>query len=193
MAASIRDHARLSAPILLLLILVLDTALAHHLWPFLVTGLLDEPAHLATAGLVLLALPRRVATRYGWWVLIGSVVIDIDHAPLYLGASDFVVDGSRPPTHSLVVVILLLLAQLLPRVKRQLRGLAFGVLAHFLRDVATGPGLALLWPVLPVAVKAPYTGYAVVLVLLTLGAIVRDRVETVALSPAGRAAGGPLE
>lgn len=194
MAASIRDHARLSAPILLLLILGLDAALAHRQWPFVVTGLLDEPAHLATAGLMLLVLPLRAAARYGWWVLIGSVVIDFDHVPLYLGDSGFVVDSSRPPTHSLVVVILLLLmAQLLPQVKRQLRGLAFGVLAHFLRDVATGPGLALLWPVLPVAVKAPYTGYVVVLGLLTLGAIVRDRVETVALSPAGRADGEPLD
>ena len=61
----------------------------------LISGLLDEPAHLATAALGLLVLacfidvPRRfyVAAR------IASVAIDLDHIPLYLGQG-LLSDGS---------------------------------------------------------------------------------------------------
>lgn len=177
-AAAVRRHAAISAPLLLLLILGLDAVLDARPWSFVVTGLLDEPAHLATAGLILLALPLRVVSSYGGWMLVGSVVIDIDHLPLYLGDPGFLVDGGRPPTHSLaVVVVLLLMALGLPSSGRPLQGLEWGVLAHFVRDAATGPGLALLWPVFPATVKMPYFAYAGLLGLLTLGAIARNRAE----------------
>lgn len=177
-ATILRHRAVVVAPTLLLVVLGLDAVLAQRQWPFAVTGLLDESAHLATAGLVLLAMPLGAVSRYGGWMLVGSVLIDIDHLPLYLGNRGFLVDGGRPPTHSIAVIVLLLLAALaLPAWKRQLRGLAFGVLAHFLRDVATGPGLALLWPAFPVTVQAPYLAYVGLLGLLTLGAVVRSRAE----------------
>ncbi len=177
-ATAVRHHAVVSAPILLLVALGLDAVLAAHPWSFLITGLLDEPAHLATAGLILLALPLHVVSRYGGWMLIGSVAIDIDHLPLYLGDRGFLVDGGRPPTHSLAVVVLLLLVALaIPAWRRPLNGLGCGVLAHFVRDVATGPGLAVLWPALPVTAKLPYSAYVGFLGLLTLGAILRNRAE----------------
>jgi len=177
-ATAVRHHAVVSAPILFVVILGLDAALAARPWSFVITGLLDEPAHLATAGLIVLALPRRVVSRYGSWMLVGSVVIDIDHLPLYLGDRGFLVDGGRPPTHSVAVIVLLLLVALaVPAWRRPFNGLACGVLAHFLRDVATGPGLAILWPVLPVTVKMPYSAYVGLLGLLKLGAILRNRAE----------------
>ncbi len=177
-AAILRHRAVVVAPTLLLVVLGLGAVLAERQWPFAITGLLDEPAHLATAGLVLLAMTRGAASRYGGWMLVGSVVIDIDHLPLYLGDRGFLVDGARPPTHSVAVIALLLLAALaIPSWRRAFIGLACGVLAHFLRDVATGPGLALLWPAFPETVKIPYSAYLGLLGLLTLGAILRNRAE----------------
>src|SRR4051812_9078176 len=71
----------------------------------------DEPAHLATSVLVLLALvgPRRLldhpvetATSCA-----SSMLIDIDHVPLYItipGLPDVAVDNGRPFTHSLSTI-----------------------------------------------------------------------------------------
>ena len=71
----------------------------------------DEPAHLATSVLVLLALcgpdrmlARPVATTVA---CASSMLIDIDHVPLYLtipGLPDVAVDNGRPFTHSLSTI-----------------------------------------------------------------------------------------
>ena len=69
------------------------------------TGLLDEPAHLATGALGLLALACFIDAPRRFYVaaMIASVAIDLDHIPLYLGLLGD--DGQRPVTHSLATVL----------------------------------------------------------------------------------------
>ncbi|HEY6549851.1 MAG TPA: glycosyl hydrolase [Solirubrobacterales bacterium] len=129
-------------------------------------GLVDEPAHLATCAVALLALAAlggQLPTRFVAAALLASVAIDIDHAPQYLGWDALTAEAPRPYTHSpFVVGALLLCAWLAPgRWRGLLLGVAFGLGAHLLRDLATGPGLAVAWPVSGAAVKAPYPLYAI--------------------------------
>jgi hypothetical protein len=56
-------------------------------------------------------------------------------------------DG-RPVTHSLAFVLVLIAVGLLvPRLRIAVGGLGVGLLLHLVRDLATGPGAPLLWPV----------------------------------------------
>jgi inner membrane protein len=132
---------------------------------------LDEPAHLATAVLILLNL--RVRDRaFLLAALVSSVAIDIDHLPGELG-SDFLTQGTtRPYTHSFAGVIAIsALALLLTRRRAIAAGVATGLLAHLARDVATGSGVALLWPFTDGAAQIPYAVYFVALVGLTARAV----------------------
>lgn len=150
------------APAALVGILGLDALLARAPSSVLVLGLLDDTAHLLTSVVLLAALPMR---RLLPWALLGSVAIDLDHAPLYTFASGFTV-GGRPPTHSLMTVILLLaIAATLLRVRVAATGLALGVLLHFVRDVATGPGVPLFWPVSLMTVRVEYRYYLIILLV----------------------------
>jgi inner membrane protein len=115
-------------------------------------GARDEPAHLATSLLVLLALagPARMRRhrKATATVCASSVLIDVDHLPLYV---DFPVDvavaDGRPFTHSLSTVGALAgLAAAAPRHRSLLASASAGVGLHFVRDIATGPGLPLWWP-----------------------------------------------
>ncbi len=141
-------------------------------------GLIDWCGHVSTAGLVLLALigwrwlgAHRVFTLAA---LIGSVAIDLDHIPLYSGVRSVAVDGGRPFTHSLVSVSILALIWLVSgRRWTVFGGLAVGVLLHFVRDIATGNGVSLLWPLINRAILVPYWIYAAVLIGLTLTAVIR--------------------
>jgi hypothetical protein len=108
-------------------------------------GLLDEPAHVATA---ILLHPRRPSAAY----LAGSVLPDLDHVPLAFRKPE--VGSPRPRTHSLYMVVPAALLS---------RELAAGMLAHFVRDLAGRPGVPLLGRT-PIGV--PYAAYAV-LVLAT--------------------------
>ena len=72
---------------------------------FAMRGLLDEPAHLATALIILGALvrfrgsvpdPRFIAT-----MLICSVAIDVDHLPAEFGSNALTNGTPRPYTHAL--------------------------------------------------------------------------------------------
>lgn len=130
-------------------------------------GLLDEPAHLATCAIALLAVagltgslppPRFVAAAS-----IASVAIDLDHLPGYLGAHFLTGSLPRPYTHgALLVVALLLLGRATSRrdLRQILFGVAFGVSTHLLRDLATGPGVGLLWPLYEAPIEIPYLVYA---------------------------------
>ncbi len=151
-------------------------------WPVPVIGLLDEPAHLLTAWLVLAALGlgglRGPLPRVAPWVLLGSMAIDVDHIPLYLWSEPVAHQGSRPVTHSLLTIAALLLvgAGTGRRVRTAALGLGAGVALHLLRDVAlAGPGIPLLWPVDPSDVRLPYGCYLAVLVAATAVATVRGR------------------
>jgi membrane-bound metal-dependent hydrolase YbcI (DUF457 family) len=133
-------------------------------------GLVDEPAHLATAALALLALTAvsrdRLPTAFLVAVLLASVAIDLDHLPGYLGWDGLTGSQPRPYPHSLVVASgLFALGMLTPRRYRPVAlGLAFGILVHLLRDSATGPGAALAWPLEGRAISVPYAAYATILV-----------------------------
>lgn len=149
---------------------------------FAMRGLLDEPAHLATALIILGALvqirgslpdPRFIAT-----MLICSVAIDVDHLPAEFG-SDALTNGTpRPYTHALWLVIVLTLAwacvrSLLMRSGRSrpatveliLAGAACGVAAHFVRDIATAP-ISFWWPVTDAPVQVPYWWYVTALLVI---------------------------
>jgi membrane-bound metal-dependent hydrolase YbcI (DUF457 family) len=136
-------------------------------------GLIDEPAHLATCAVALLALAAllggRLPTRFVLAALLASVTIDVDHIPGYLGWHWMSGSLARPYSHSLLLVAVLIALGLLSR-RRDLRlvsaGLAFGVSMHLLRDLATGPGVPLAWPVSSEMVTARYAFFA-----CTLGAI----------------------
>jgi inner membrane protein len=130
----------------------------------LADGVTDEPAHLLTALLILAAIrnatgvapSRRVLVA----LLLGCVLIDLDHLPLYAGWSGVANDG-RPFSHSLLTLLLLAgAAWLVPRAHRDvLLGAAVGVVLHLLRDLGTGPGVPLWWPLSTVDVRVPYAAY----------------------------------
>jgi inner membrane protein len=163
-----------AAPLLACLsIVALDLILAARSWSVPATGLLDEAAHLLTAWIVLNACARG-RTRSWPWVLLGAVVIDVDHIPLYLWGAPVAAGGGRPVTHSLLTVLVLLAVALaVSRFRTAASGLAAGVLLHFLRDVATGPGLPLLWPFWPDDVLLPYGLYLLVLTALAMLGVVK--------------------
>ena len=112
--------------------------------PWLVVGLLDEPAHVATAMLL-----RR---RPSWAYLTGAVLPDLDHVPLVFGTP--APGDPRPKTHSVYPLIPAVFVS---------RELAAGILAHYVRDLALDPGLPLLGER---HFRVPYGAYAV-LVLAT--------------------------
>lgn len=121
------------------------------------TASLDEPAHLATAalGLLVLACLVEVPRRFYAAALVASVVIDLDHVPLYLRLAGL---PQRPVLHSLTTVLVLVGAAAASRRHRPvLAGLAVGVLLHFARDIAEGSsGVQMLWPLQPTAWTAGY-------------------------------------
>jgi inner membrane protein len=177
--------ARVLAPAAALVaVVLLDVALAARSWPIPVEAALDEPAHLLTAWLLLSAAGVRRGPVL-LWALAGSVLIDLDHVPLYLGAP-VTAGGGRPVSHSLAFLLALLAAAWAWRSQRlRLAGLAAGVGLHVVRDVALGPGVPLLWPVVAESVRVPYPAYLGVLVVAT--ALARWQ----AWRHAARAAGPP--
>jgi hypothetical protein len=146
-------------------------------------GLIDEPAHLATCAVALLALTAllggRLPTRFVLAAQLASVTIDVDHIPGYLGWHWLSGSLARPYTHSLLLVAVLLALGLLSR-RRDLRlvsaGLAFGVSMHLLRDLATGPGVPLAWPASSEIVTAPYAFFACTLGMMGLASVASPRL-----------------
>jgi inner membrane protein len=134
-------------------------------------GLVDEPAHIATCLLLMLALAVvarfRPALAFAAAALVASVAIDLDHLPQYLGWDVLSGDGPRPYPHCLLTVALIVaLASFAPaRLQPILLGAAFGVAAHLFRDLATGPGVALFWPLSDAVVELPYAAFAAGLAL----------------------------
>jgi membrane-bound metal-dependent hydrolase YbcI (DUF457 family) len=144
-------------------------------------GLVDEPAHLATTGLALLALAaiagQRPAACFACAALAASVAIDLDHLPGYLGWDVLAGGAGRPYPHGLLTVAVLLGSGLAARGRYRLvlLGFAFGLIAHLLRDSATGPGVALLWPLEGRAVAMPYAAYVGALVAMLLAVAIPAR------------------
>jgi hypothetical protein len=135
-----------------------------------VDAVFDEPAHIATGLLLLGMLPLALRIRYGLdgllGVLLGSVLIDIDHLPQEFG-HEFLTRGTdRPYPHSLLTLfIVLIIAALLSGAWRRIGwGFAFGLTAHFLRDLATNR-VPLGWPVTNHGFHLSYDYYAAIMLL----------------------------
>jgi membrane-bound metal-dependent hydrolase YbcI (DUF457 family) len=125
---------------------------------WLVAGLFDHPAHVATAALVHLNLePRSRAWSIGF--VAGSLAPDLDHVPLALRTVKPTLDDPRPASHCLLAVAPV--AALAAATRSQpLAGATAGMLAHFLRDLGVGTGVPLLWPATGRPLRVPYTLYA---------------------------------
>ena len=85
--------------------------------------------------------------------LAGSLLPDLDHIPLALRLVHPDPGDPRPLTHNLLT---------LAPVAAGSRDAAAGMAAHFVRDLAVGTGVPLLWPLTRRAVRVPYAAYAVV-------------------------------
>ena len=185
------------APAAVVFVLADDLLLSSREWPMPVLALLDEPAHLATAALLLASVGALRRMRPVLITLAASVAIDVDHLPLYAGAP--MGAAGRPPTHSLLTVAALAGAGLLVKRRRgDLLACAAGVALHLVRDVATGPGVPLWWPLSPRAVQVPYAVYAAALAAGAAG-VALHLVRDIATGPgvplwwplSGRAVGVP--
>jgi inner membrane protein len=140
---------------------------------WIVVGLLDEPAHLATAGLVLVNLSPR-SPEWAAGFMAGGVLPDLDHIPLALSRIHPGVDDPRPMTHSLLAVVpLFAAARLAPAglARDSLEGAAAGAIAHFARDLAVGTGVALFQPLSGRHFKVPYPLYLTALAALAAIAV----------------------
>jgi len=129
-----------------------------------------------------------------------SVLIDIDHLPLEFGSSILTAGTPRPYTHALWVVAVLITATLLARWQSRrsggsasagavpiLAGAAWGVSAHFLRDVSTA-NMSLWWPLTDAHVEMPYWCYVVALLLIVAFPLTRSRkIVVLELKPSERA------
>lgn len=158
-----RSHWATAAPACAVgMVVLLDWVISSDSWSIPVLGILDEAGHLLTAAVILAALPIPSGSRLLVWALFGAVAIDVDHIPLYTFAPEFSV-GGRPPTHSLLTALVLLAAAAVPAVRMPCLGLSIGVCLHFVRDLSTGPGIPIYWPVFDGAAGLPYKVYIVIL------------------------------
>lgn len=153
-------------------------------WPgmnFVPRALLDEPCHVATALVAIGAITRFRGSppdsKFLWAMLLCSVLIDADHLPLEFGSSVLTNGTPRPYTHALWVVLLLTVVAIVARYWSQhartlasrsvvaiLAGAAWGISAHFLRDIVTAD-MSPWWPISGAAVQVPYWWYVLALIL----------------------------
>jgi hypothetical protein len=117
--------------------------------PWIVVGLFDHPAHVATAMLL--------RPRWSKAYLIGSVLPDLDHVPLALRPVHPTPDDPRPVSHCLLAVA---------PVAAVNRAAAAGMLAHYVRDLGVGTGVPLLWPATSRSLRLPYPVYVAGCLLL---------------------------
>lgn len=127
----------------------------------------DELSHASTGFIWLLAarcLGLRVSLVAG---VLCAVLIDLDHVPVILGWIDDPTGTTRPITHSLAMVAVLLTGAVLDRPRRAwwLAG-GISVLSHLTRDMGTGT-VRLLWPVSSGTVSISYGHYLAVMAVIT--------------------------
>jgi membrane-bound metal-dependent hydrolase YbcI (DUF457 family) len=196
------------APALVAGVVVDDAVLVPRSPSYLVLGILDEPAHLATSAVLLLAIgaaTRRLTGRplppaYAAALLVAGNLIDFDHVPAFLG-SMAITDGTpRPYSHSLLTVgLLAAVAAVAAAIGRRLPtrlplaaialGAATGVAGHLLRDVATAP-VALLWPWSSDGLTVRHRYYLVALAIAALVAVA-GAISRSALNPSRDGADTP--
>jgi inner membrane protein len=139
----------------------------------------DLPAHAAVCTVALLALAGTqrpgLSKAFVIAALIASVAIDLDHIPGYLGSHLLGGNLPRPDTHGLLpIVVLIGIGAVVPngRLRPIALGIAFGLSAHLVRDLATGPGVPLAWPVAGGTATIPYAVFAGSLLLAAAAPIV---------------------
>ena len=159
-----------TVPILLAVVaLAFDAADRRFASSVLASGALDEPAHLATGALGLLALSCFIDAPRRFYVagLVASVAIDLDHIPMWLGLGN---PYQRPVTHSLATVVVVVVAAAASRRHRAvLAGAAVGLLIHFARDIAEGPpGVRMLWPLSNTAWTASARWFWAMIIVFTV-------------------------
>lgn len=163
-----------------ILILGVDRWLLARAHTLLATGIADETAHLSTMVVFLLAFPTLRNSGFIVGCLVGSVAIDLDHIPLFLGSNLLTEQTNRPLTHGLLTVVIVLAVSGVARGPGRYVGLgvAVGLAAHFLRDMATSTaGVPLLWPLATTGLMLPYPLYTAALVsALTWGGVTAARV-----------------
>jgi membrane-bound metal-dependent hydrolase YbcI (DUF457 family) len=132
---------------------------------WILVGLFDHPAHVATAGLVLVNLGPR---SRGWQIafLAGSLLPDVDHLPLVMRRVRPTVDDPRPLSHCLAAVAPVAGVAAATGNPRLAAAAAGGMLAHFARDLGVGTGVPLLWPASRRPLRVPYPAYAAACMLL---------------------------
>jgi len=163
-------------------VVIVDSTIPGQETSSVLRAIADEPCHVATALVVLGALVRFRGTlpdpTFVWSMLACSVLIDADHLPQEFGSSVLTAGTSRPYFHALWVIVALIVAMVVARYWSQraktpasstavyiLAGAAWGVSAHFLRDVATAP-ISLWWPVTKAAVEVSYWWYVLALLVI---------------------------
>jgi inner membrane protein len=152
-----------------------------------VSGALDEPAHLALTALLLMALApfRSLRPTFVVPALVASVAIDLDHVPLYLGVTGISAHpGGRPYTHGLITLLAAIaVAWLVPRWRVAASGVAVGLASHLARDVCEGqPGVSLLWPASShefLGTQTEFRALVAVLTVVAVGGAVRRRHPTI--------------
>ena len=155
---------------LVLAVALADLAFGGRDLPFVLRALTDEPLHLLTAVIALGAFGRWRGRPPGpaatVAALAASVLIDVDHLPLEFGSAAWTTGTPRPYSHALWVVVVIAAVAFTARRRHRARGgtgaatlasiaggAAFGVCAHFLRDLATA-SVALLWPLTDTGFRA---------------------------------------
>lgn len=174
---------------LLVLILGIDHWMLGGPHALLPTGIADETAHLSTMVIFLLAFPTLRNTGFIAGCLAGSVAIDLDHIPLFLGSNLLTGQTNRPFTHGLVTIIIVLAISVAARGTWRYVGIgiAVGIAAHFLRDMATSTaGVPLLWPISTTGFMLPYPVYAA-----ALASAVASMLIVAAASPGSQTQQGP--
>ena len=141
----------------------------------LVHGLADEVAHLLTA-IICLAAVRAMGVPVHWLPgIIGGVIIDLDHIPLLLDLVSPVPGSSRPESHSLAsVAVVLAVGLVVPQWRAATWSMGYGMVTHLFRDTATG-STPLWWPAVATPVHLRYSLYLLVLVVLAAIAAVSAR------------------
>jgi inner membrane protein len=146
-------------------------------------GIADIPAHLAACALVLVWLRafagRQLSPPFAMAALVTSVAIEIDHVPGYLGSHVLTGRLPRPYSHSMLLVLAPAAVGWAFR-RRELGalwgGIGCGVAAHLLRDLTTGPGAPLFWPISNTVVRLPYAVFAALLAAAALSVVVAPRI-----------------
>ncbi|HEV2770632.1 MAG TPA: metal-dependent hydrolase, partial [Solirubrobacteraceae bacterium] len=109
-----------------------------------------------------------------------ATLIDLDHIPDLFGEEGISDVTPRPFSHSLVTVLVAgALAALVraraPRYGSFAVGVALGVAMHLLRDVFTGPGVSLFWPLSGEPVNGAFLVYLVAMIAVVAYAATPSR------------------